>query len=223
MEEPVWTTMDTYFNEQLVKADPALHGAVDSTLAAKIPPIQISPTQGKFLMVLARAIGARRILEIGTLGGYSTIWLARALPAGGRLISCEIKPDFAEVARANLQRAGVGEVAEVRVGRASDTLAKLIAEHAAPFDLVFIDADKSGYPDYLTASLQLSRPGTVIVADNVVRDGRVADASNPDPDIRGLRRYIEMVAAEPRLSATALQTVGEKGYDGFALALVGAG
>ncbi|MGH8256662.1 MAG: O-methyltransferase, partial [Steroidobacteraceae bacterium] len=196
---------------------------VESTGAANIPPIQISPTQGKFLMVLARAVGARRILEIGTLGGYSTIWLARALPAGGRLISCEIKPSYAEVARANLQRAGVAEVAEIRVGRASDTLAKLIAEHAAPFDLVFIDADKSGYPDYLTASLKLSRPGTVIVADNVVRDGRVADPGNADPDIRGLRRYIEMVGAEPRLSATALQTVGEKGYDGFALALVGSG
>jgi predicted O-methyltransferase YrrM len=215
--------MDTYFNERLVRADPALQAAVEASRAGGLPSIQISPTQGKFLMLLARALGARRILEVGTLGGYSTIWLARALPAGGRLISCELKPEFADVARANLQRAGVGELAEVRVGRAADTLSKLIAEHAAPFDLVFIDADKAGYPDYLTAALQLSRPGTVIVADNVVRGGRVADAASTDPDIRGLRRYIDMVAAEPRLSATALQTVGEKGYDGFALALVGAG
>jgi len=220
MAEAIWTKMDAYFNDQLVGADSALHAAVESSRAAGLPAIQISPTQGKFLMLLARAVGARRILEVGTLGGYSTIWLARALPAGGRLISCELEPNFAEVARSNLQRAGVGEVAEVRVGRASDTLSRLIADHAEPFDLVFIDADKAGYPDYLTAALKLSRPGTVIVADNVVRDGRVADESSTDPDMRGLRRYIEMVAAEPRLSATALQTVGEKGYDGFALALV---
>ena len=222
MAEPIWTTMDAYFNEQLVRADPALHAAVEASRAGGLPSIQISPTQGKFLMLLARAIGARRILEVGTLGGYSTIWLARALPASGRLISCELKPNFAEVARSNLQRAGVGERVEVRVGRASDTLAQMAAGHPEPFDLVFIDADKAGYPDYLTAALQMSRPGTVIVADNVVRDGRVADAAATDADIRGLRRYIEMVAAEPRLSATALQTVGEKGYDGFALALVGA-
>ncbi|HEX4023160.1 MAG TPA: O-methyltransferase [Steroidobacteraceae bacterium] len=224
MDEPIWTKLDMYFNEHLVGADSALRAAVQSSHAAGLPSIQISPTQGKLLMLLARALGARRILEIGTLGGYSTIWLARALPPDGCLISCELKPAFAEVARSNLQRAGAGAVAQIRVGRASDTLAKLIAEHAEPFDFVFIDADKSGYPDYLTAALKLSRPGTLIVADNVVRDGRVADENTTDPDMRGLRRYIEMVGAEPRLSATALQTVGEKGYDGFALALVsGAG
>jgi len=220
MTEAIWTQMDAYFKDQLVREDPALQAAVQSSDAAGLPSIQISPTEGKFLMLLARAVAARRILEIGTLGGYSTIWLARALPAAGRLISCELNPAFAEVARSNLQRAGVGEFAEVRVGRASDTLSKLIAERAEPFDLIFIDADKDGYPDYLTAALKLSRSGTVIVADNVVREGRVADASTTDPNVRGLRRYIEMIAANPRLSATALQTVGERGYDGFALALV---
>jgi predicted O-methyltransferase YrrM len=176
--------------------------------------------QGQLLQVLARGLGARRILEIGTLGGYSTIWLARALPPGGRLISLEAEARHAEVARANLALAGLAAVAEVRLGRAQDTLPQLHAAGEGPFDLIFIDADKPGYPGYLDWSVRLSRPGSMIVADNVVRNGAVADPASPDADVQGVRRFIERLAAEPRVSATVIQTVGRKGYDGFALAVV---
>lgn len=220
MDNQVWTKMDYYFDERLVGEDASLRAAVEATRAAGVPLIQVSPTQGKLLMVLAAAIGARSILEIGTLTGYSTIWLARALGPGGRVVTLELRDKHAEVARANLQRAGVADRVQVRVGRALDVLAQLVQEGAGPFDLVFIDADKAGYPDYLTASLKLARPGTLIIADNVVRDGRVLDEATTDPDMRGIRRFIDLVAAEPRLTATAVQTVGEKGYDGFAIAVV---
>ena len=220
MESEIWTNMDHYFDERLVGEDIPLKAAVEATRAAGVPLIQVSPTQGKLLMVLAAAIGARSILEIGTLAGYSTIWLARGLTPGGRVVTLELREQHAEVARANLQRAGVADRVQVRVGRALEVLAQLAQEGAGPFDLVFIDADKAGYPDYLTAALKLSRPGTLIVADNVVRDGRVLDEASTDPDTRGIRRFLDRVGAEPRLTATAVQTVGEKGYDGFAIAVV---
>ncbi len=204
----------------LAREDGALRAALDASAAAGLPAIQISPTQGKFLMLLAAATSARQVLEIGTLGAYSTIWLARGLPSDGHVITCELSPRHAQVARSNLQRAGVAERVEVRVGAALDTLAQLKATHSAPFDLIFIDADKAGYPDYLRAALSLSRPGTLIVADNVVRDGRVIDEHSSDLDVRGIRAFIDLMSSDPRLIAVALQTVGERGYDGFSLALV---
>jgi predicted O-methyltransferase YrrM len=219
MDDAVATKVDQWFDERLVGADAALQAAVEATRLAGIPEIQVSPTQGKFLMVLAAALGARSALEIGTLTGYSTIWLARGLAAGGRVVTLERNEKHAEVARNNLQRAGVGDRSQVRVGDASDSLKQLIAERA-DFDLVFIDADKKGYPAYLSAALQLTHVGSVIVADNVVRDGRVLDESSGDADLRGIRRYIDMLATEPRLLSTALQTVGERGHDGFSISRV---
>jgi len=218
-----WTAVDSYIGESLVPADPVLEAALQTSADAGLPPISVSPSQGTMLHVLARAQGARRILEIGTLGGYSAIWLGRALPTGGRLITLEAEPRHAEVARANLARAGLRDLAEVRVGPALETLPQLHAAGDAPFDLIFIDADKPAYPDYLSWSLRLSRPGTMIIADNVVRDGAVADPASRDANVQGVRRFIEMMAAEPRISATVIQTVGSKGYDGFALAVVLAG
>jgi predicted O-methyltransferase YrrM len=220
MADDRWYEIDRYFADLLVPPDAALDAAVAAGAAAGLPPHGVSPAQGKFLHLLARIRGARRILEIGTLAGYSTIWLARALPAGGRLITLEADPRRAEVARANLARAGLDGVVEVRVGRALDTLPRLAAEGQGPFDLVFVDADKANNPGYLEWALELSRPGTVIVADNVVREGAVIDAANADPSVQGIRRFNELLAAEPRVSATAIQTVGSKGYDGFAIALV---
>ncbi|OLB76001.1 MAG: methyltransferase [Actinobacteria bacterium 13_2_20CM_2_71_6] len=211
-----WTAVDTYFTELLVPPDPALEAALAASAAAGLPPMQVSPSQGKLLMLLARLHGARRILEIGTLGGYSTIWLARALPEGGRVVTLEADPRYAEVARANVARAGLSDVVEVRVGPALATLAGL----DGPFDFVFIDADKANNPPYLEWSLKLSRPGSVIVADNVVRRGEVVDPASANPSVQGIRRFTELLAADPRVTATAIQTVGEKGYDGFALALV---
>ncbi len=213
-----WTEVDRYISDLLVPSDPVLDAALEASAAAGLPTIQVSPTQGKLLHILARSLGARKILEIGTLGGYSTIWMARALPAGGRLITLEYSPKHAEVARANIARAGLASVVEVRVGRALDTLPQIAAE--GPFDLIFIDADKSGYPDYLPWAMKLSRPGSVIIADNVVRKGAVIDAGSSDADVQGVRRFYELLAAEPRVSSTAVQTVGSKGYDGFAMALV---
>jgi len=215
-----WSAVDSYIGENLVPADPVLEAALRASSDAGLPPISVSPSQGKLLNLLARVQGSRTILEIGTLGGYSAIWLARALPPGGRLITLEAEPRHAEVARANLAHAGLADVAEVRVGPALDTLPKLEAGGDGPFDLIFIDADKPGYPDYLPWSLRLSRPGSMIIADNVVRGGAVADSASTDANVQGVRRFIEMLAAEPRVSATAIQTVGSKGYDGFALALV---
>ncbi len=221
-----WSAVDRYITDLLVPEDPALNAAMRDSDAAGLPPIAVTPNQGKLLELLARVQGARTILELGTLGGYSTIWLARALPAGGRLVTLEAEPRYAEVARANIARAGFGEVVELRVGPALETLPQLLAEGTSPFDLVFIDADKANNPGYLEWSLKLSRPGTLIVADNVVRDGAILDPDAYDPalgdeGVQGIRRFYELLAAEPRVSATAIQTVGDKGYDGFALVVVG--
>ncbi len=220
MIEDQWTAVDRYINDLLIPPDPVLDAALRTSEAAGLPPINVSPNQGKFLMLLARIQGARAILEIGTLGGYSTIWLARGLPADGQLITLEADASHARVARANFERAGLGNVVELRVGRALDTLPRLAAEGRGPFDLVFIDADKPSNPDYFAWALKLSRPGSVIVVDNVVRSGAVVDPDSNDPGIKGVRRLSALLAAEPRVSATVIQTVGGKGYDGFAIALV---
>jgi predicted O-methyltransferase YrrM len=218
--EAKWIAVDRYITDLLVPSDPALDAALEASAAAGLPTIQVSPAQGKFLHLLARSQGARRILEIGTLGGYSTIWLARALPSGGRLITLEADPHHAEVARGNLIRAGLADVVELRLGRALDTLPQIAAEGPSPFDFIFIDADKPSNADYFTWALQLSRPGSLIVIDNVIRDGKVIDAASTDPDVLGVRRLNELLTVERRVSATAIQTVGSKGYDGFTMALV---
>ena len=217
MTSETWTAVDDYFTGLILPADPALDAAQEAARAADLPAISVSAPQGKFLHLLARIQGARRILEIGTLAGYSTIWLARALPAGGRLVTLEFDPKHAEVARANIARAGLSEVVEVRVGRAIDALPKLAGE--PPFDFIFIDADKPGTTDYFNWAMKLSRRGTVIVIDNVVRDGKVARPSD-DESAEGMRTFMAALALEKRVSATALQTVGVKGYDGFAIAIV---
>jgi len=219
-----WTAVDRYITEMLVPPDAALEAALEASDAAGLPRIAVAPNQGKLLQLLARARGARRILEIGTLGGYSTIWLARALPAGGRLITLEVEPKHAEVARANIARAGLASVIDVRLGAALETLPRLAAERAGPFDLTFIDADKSNIPSYFEWALKLAAPGGLIVVDNVIRDGAVVDDASTDPSVKGVRRLNELLRAEPRVSATTIQTVGARGYDGFTLAmLVGAG
>jgi predicted O-methyltransferase YrrM len=215
-----WTAVDDYSDAALVPADPALDDALQAIADAGLPEISVSPAQGKLLHLLALAQGARRILEIGTLGGYSAIWLARALPSGGRLVTLEADPRHAEVARANLASAGLADVSEVRVGPALDTLPLLHAVGDGPFDLIFIDADKPSYADYLAWSVRLSRPGSMIIADNVVRSGAVVDSASRSASVQGVRRFIEALAAEPRVSATVVQTVGRKGYDGFAFAVV---
>jgi predicted O-methyltransferase YrrM len=215
-----WAQVDRYLAELLLPDDPVLRDAVAASDAAGLPAIQVSPLQGQWLSILAAAIRAKSILEIGTLGGYSTIWLARALAPGGRLISLELDPAHAAVARANLTRAGVADRATVRVGPAQESLRALAAEGLGPFDLIFIDADKTGYPAYWTAALGLVRRGSLIIADNVVRDGAVADAGSQDDNVIAVRRMYDLMAADPRVSVTALQTVGSKGYDGFAIALV---
>jgi predicted O-methyltransferase YrrM len=219
-----WAAVDGYISERLIGADPVLDAAVSDSAAAGLPPIAVSPPQGKLLNLLARSIGASRILEVGTLGGYSTIWLARALPSGGRLVTLEANPDYAEVARANIARAGFTEVVELRLGKALDTLPKLAAEGGDPFDLIFIDADKWNTPNYFTWALELSRPGSLIIADNVIRDGGVVEADSEDSAVQGSQRFHELLAAAQdgyeRVSATTIQTVGVKGYDGFTLALV---
>jgi predicted O-methyltransferase YrrM len=220
MSQETWTAVDRYFSEQLSLSDPALDAALAANRAAELPAIDVAPNQGKLLNQFARMVGARQILEIGTLGGYSSIWLARALPAGGRLITLEFNPRHAEIARANIARAGLAELVDLRIGAALDILPKLGNEFSKPFDMIFIDADKSNNAEYVRWALKLSRPGTLIIVDNVVRDGGVIDASSCDKDIQGARRLFEALAAEPRLDSTALQTVGAKGYDGFAIALV---
>jgi predicted O-methyltransferase YrrM len=217
--QKIWNEVDRYF-DRLIPPDPVFDAALAANRKAELPAIDVTPLQGKFLELLVRITGARSVLEIGTLGGYSTLWLARALPQGGQVVTLELEPRHAEIARANLQNAGMADRVDVCVGRAADLLRALVAGNTVPFDLIFIDADKASYPEYLDWSLKLSRPGTVIVADNVVRDGRVIEPDNPDPNIQGVRRFTDLVAAEPRLSSTVLQTVGSKGYDGFALAIV---
>lgn len=215
-----WAAVDCYITDLFVPPDPMLDAALEASDDAGLPAIHVSPNQGKLLQILARAIRAKTILEIGTLAGYSTIWLARALPTGGRLITLELDPNHANVARKNIQRAGLADVVELRLGRARDTLSQIAAEGSGPFDLIFIDADKTSYTDYLEWALKLSHPGTLIIADNVVRKGAVIDANSADPNVQAVRRFNERLAAEPRVSATVLQSVGSKGYDGFAIALV---
>lgn len=214
-----WTAVDDYITNLLIPQDAALDAALQAAAEANLPAIAVSAAQGKLLYLLARIGGARRILEIGTLGGYSTIWLARALPPDGRLVTLEFDPRHAEVATANLARAGLSRIVEVRVGRAIDSLPAFESE--APFDLVFIDADKPSTLEYFRWAMKLSRPGTVIVVDNAVRDGDVIDASGRDANVEGIRRFLATLAAEPRATGTVIQTVGAKGYDGFALAVVG--
>jgi len=220
MDQQRWAAVDHYLHGLFALHDPALDAALEASAAAGLPPISITPPQGKLLMLLARMIGARNVLELGTLGGYSAIWLARALPPGGRLITLESESRHADIALKNIARAGLQDVVELRLAPALVSLPALVAEGRGPFDLIFIDADKENYPAYFQWAMTLSRPGTVIVADNVIRKGAVADAASDDPRVQGVRRFLELLAAEPRLSATAIQTVGAKGHDGFALVLV---
>lgn len=212
--------VDAWIADRLIGDDPALDEALARNAAEGLPAIDVSPAQGKLLHILARSIGAWRILEVGTLGGYSTIWLARALPDHGVLVTLEIDPHHAEVARANLDAAGVGDKVEIRVGPAVEMLTRMEAEGEGPFDLVFIDADKPNNVAYLKAALAIARPGSLIIVDNVVREGRVTDASSTDAAILGTRALFDVIAAEPRLTATAIQTVGAKGWDGFMIAVV---
>jgi predicted O-methyltransferase YrrM len=219
-DHEVWDSVDRYFVDRFGLTDPVLDEALRAAEAAGLPAIQVSPLQGRLLSMLVQVQGARQILEIGTLGGYSSIWLARALGPGGRVITLELEPRHAEVARANLERAHLSDRVEVRVGRAVESLALLVHEGAGPFDLVFVDADKESYPEYLDWALRLSRPGTLIVADNVIRNGTIVEPDHPDPRVQGIRRFFEKMAAEPRLVAAPVQMVGSKGYDGWAIARV---
>ncbi len=220
MNQETFSAVDEFIGETIVDEDDALRGAVEAAEAAGLPSIQVSPPQGKLLQILVRLIGAKRILEFGTLGGYSAILMAQALPLDGRLITLEAKPEFAEVARRSIERAGVGDRVEVRVGPALEALPALAEEGGGPFDLVFIDADKVNTPNYFGWALDHTRPGGLIIADNVVRDGSLADASDPDEATAAQRRLHEELQGDPRISATTIQTVGVKGYDGFLIALV---
>ncbi len=224
MSEQRWSEVDRYVEEQVVGEDAVLGVARQASADAGLPPIALTPALGKLLHLLARMHGARRVLEIGTLGGYSTIWLARALPADGQLVTLELNPDYAAVAAANAERAGLAGLIKIEVGPALDSLQALVDQHADPFDLVFIDADKESTPEYFELALQLTRPGSVIVTDNVVRDGELANAATTDARALGMRRFHDLLAADRRgarrVSATTVQTVGAKGYDGFTLALV---
>ena len=215
-----WEEVDRYIEHALIGSDAALDAATHDATAAGLPQIAVSPAQGKLLFILARAVGAHRILELGTLGGYSAIWLARALPPGGTLVTIEAEPKHAEVSRRNFERAGVAGSIDLRLGKALEILPQLEAERRGPFDLVFIDADKISYPLYLDWSIKLGRAGTLIIADNVVRDGHVVDAASDDPSVVGVRRMHELIRSDQRVTATAIQTVGVKGYDGFAAILV---
>ena len=220
MSQEKWAEVDRYVTEMLVHPDPSLDAALRSSAKEGLPPINVSPPQGKFLMLIARMQRARRILEVGTLGGYSTIWLARGLAPRGKLTTLELDPHHVKVAAANIRRAGLSRVVEIRQGPALKTLAKIQAEKKGPFDLFFIDADKPNNPEYFAWAVKLSRPGSVILVDNVVREGEVVDAKSRDLNVMGVRRLNEMMAAEPRVMATEIQTVGSKGYDGFAMAIV---
>lgn len=220
MSKQLWDAVDSYFTNLLLPPDPVLEATLKQSDAADLPPINVAPNQGKLLHILALMRGARRILEIGTLGGYSTIWLSRALPKDGQLISLEFSPKHADVARANVARAGLDSLVEIRVGDAARSLARLVEEAAPPFDLIFIDADKRSYPVYLEMAMELATEGTVIVADNIVRNGAVMDSDTEDPNVQGVRRYLDLIANEPRLTSTAIQTVGTKGYDGLSISIV---
>ena len=215
-----WSEVDSYFARTLIGSDPALEAALAANATAGLPSIDVSAPQGKLIHLLARMSGARKALEIGTLGGYSTIWLARALPDDGRLITLEVSARHADIARRNVARAGLESKVEIRTGAALMTLPKLVAEGLGPFDFVFIDADKTNNAAYLEWAMRLSRSGATIVVDNVVREGGIVETASRDPDVVGVRRMFELMAREPRLSATAIQTVGAKGWDGFALAVV---
>jgi len=215
-----WTEVDRYIESRLIAADPVLKEALAANRAAGLPPHDVTAAQGKLLQLLAKMQGAERILEIGTLGGYSTIWLARALPSQGRLVTLEADPLHAKTAASNIDRAGLSDIVDIRIGQALDSLEELEREQAGPFDLIFIDADKPNNPGYLRWALRLSRPGTVVIGDNVVRGGEVTDAGSTDPRVRGVREFFDLLASEPAIDATAIQTVGEKGYDGFAIGIV---
>ncbi|MBW3614700.1 MAG: O-methyltransferase [Actinobacteria bacterium] len=220
MESDLWTAVDAYICNLLVPPNPGLDAALANAAAARLPAISVAPNQGKLLALLVQLRSARTVLEIGALAGYSTIWMARAMAPGGRLVTLEADRRHADVALANIARAGLSDVVEVRLGAALDTLPMLAAEGAGPFDLAFIDADKANNAEYFQWALRLCRPGTVIVVDNVVRDGAILDATSSDPDVRGTRRLYDVMASESRVEATAIQTVGSKGYDGLAIALV---
>ncbi len=220
MNQEQWNSVDSYFDRLFAPPDAVMDAAITATTEAGLPAINVSPTQGKLLHVLAKAHNARKILEIGTLAGYSSIWMARALPADGKLITLEIDPKHAAVARANLARAGVDKQVEVIVGKAIESLPQLDSNGEGPFDLVFIDADKVSTPDYLTWAMRLTKPGSIIIIDNVVRSGQVANPDTTDPHVKGIQKALEMLASDKRLVSTALQTVGSKGYDGFSIAVV---
>jgi predicted O-methyltransferase YrrM len=220
MTQDLWAAVDRYLDDLLLPHDPVLEAAVQSGAAAGLPMEQVSPSQGRLLFLLARTVGARNILEIGTLAGYSAIWMARALPPGGRLITLEADPKHAEIARGNIARAGLEGLVEVRPGLALETLPQIAAEGRGPFDMVFIDADKKNNPEYFEWALRLARRGSLIIVDNIVRGGAVVDGGSSDPAVQGTRRFLELAAAEPRVTAAAIQTVGVKGYDGMAILLV---
>jgi len=220
MSRQQWDAVDSYIEQTLAKQDDALLAALKDSDAAGLPSISVAPNQGKLLQILVQASSSKNVLELGTLGGYSSIWLARGLPVGGKLVTLELSPKHADVARRNFARAGLADRVEVRVGHALDSLAKLVEEGRGPFDFVFIDADKETYPEYFTAVIELARVGTLIVIDNVIRQGAVADANSTDPRVLGVRQLNERIASEPRVTATSVQTVGTKGYDGLAFVLV---
>jgi predicted O-methyltransferase YrrM len=220
MTQPLWTAVDNYIDSSLSLSDDVLNGAITANAEGGLPAIDVTASQGKLLHLLARAMGAKRVLEIGTLGGYSTIWLARALPDDGTVITLEFDPKHAAVARRNIERAGLARMVDVRVGKALDSLPVIESEGGGPFDLIFIDADKVNNPDYFEWALKLSRPGSIIIVDNVVREGGLADSRSEDPAILASRSVVELMGNDPRVEATVMQTVGTKGYDGFAIALV---
>ena len=220
MTQQLWTSVDDYITDLFAPSDPVMQETLAASEAAGLPSISVAPNEGKLLMLLAQICGARNILEIGTLGGYSTIWLARGMASGGGLITLEANAKHAEIARLNIARAGLASMIEVRLGPAGETLPQLAAEGRSPFDLIFIDADKEGYPEYLAWALKLARPGTLIIADNVIRDGEVLNPASDDPRVQGARRFNQLLANEPRVKATVIQTVGRKGHDGMAIAIV---
>jgi predicted O-methyltransferase YrrM len=220
MTQQLWTSVDDYITDLFVPFDPVMQEALAASEAAGLPSISVAPNEGKLLMLLAQVCGARNILEIGTLGGYSTIWLARGMSSGGSLITLEASEKHADIARTNIARADLSGVVEVRVGPALETLPRLAAEARSPFDLIFIDADKEGYAEYFAWALKLARLGSMIIADNVIRDGEILDPANSDPRVQGMRRFNQLLANEPRVKATVIQTVGRKGHDGMAIAIL---